>query len=139
MKKTTLINAPLSACIAGMGHTDTLCLCDAGLPIPKNVERIDLAVAQGTPSFFDVLGPIASELQIEKVTIASEMAQVSPAFHKAFIKAVKKIGDQQGKAIEILEVTHAELKKQTQGCRSVVRTGEVTPYANAIFHAGVAF
>jgi len=139
MKKTVLINAPLSACIANLGHTDTICLCDAGLPVPASVERIDLAVSQGTPGFFDVLGPIAAELCIEKVTIAAEMQKISPAFHKTFIAALEKIEADQGKKIEIEEIPHVEFKKQTALCRSIVRSGEVTYYANVIITAGVAF
>ncbi|EGY33096.1 high affinity ribose transport protein RbsD [Aggregatibacter actinomycetemcomitans serotype e str. SC1083] len=34
MKKTIILNAQRSHCIATPGHTDGLTLCDAGLPIP---------------------------------------------------------------------------------------------------------
>jgi len=43
VKKTILINSRLSEVIASMGHTDTIAIADSGLPIPKGVERIDLA------------------------------------------------------------------------------------------------
>ena len=33
MKKSGILNQPISAVIAGMGHTDTLVIADAGLPI----------------------------------------------------------------------------------------------------------
>lgn len=55
MKKTTILNAQLSHCIATLGHTDSVTLCDAGLPIPNHVQRIDLALAAGMPSFLDTL------------------------------------------------------------------------------------
>jgi len=32
MKKIGLLNQPISATVAGMGHMDTLVICDAGLP-----------------------------------------------------------------------------------------------------------
>ena len=32
MKKTVLLNQPISAVIAGLGHMDTLVIADAGLP-----------------------------------------------------------------------------------------------------------
>ncbi|MBQ1281510.1 MAG: D-ribose pyranase, partial [Oscillospiraceae bacterium] len=47
MKKSTLLNQPLSAVIASMGHTDTLTIGDCGLPIPAGPERIDLALVKG--------------------------------------------------------------------------------------------
>ncbi|WP_043886497.1 RbsD/FucU domain-containing protein, partial [Vibrio sp. 16] len=44
MKKSTLINAELSYLVATLGHTDEITICDAGLPIPDDVQRIDLAL-----------------------------------------------------------------------------------------------
>ena len=43
MKKIGILNQPLSAAIAGLGHTDTLVIADAGLPIPPETQRVDLA------------------------------------------------------------------------------------------------
>jgi D-ribose pyranose/furanose isomerase RbsD len=34
-----------------LGHTDTLVVCDAGLPVPRSSARIDMALTQGVPSF----------------------------------------------------------------------------------------
>jgi L-fucose mutarotase/ribose pyranase (RbsD/FucU family) len=34
MKKGTVLNADISAVISRLGHTDTLVVCDAGLPVP---------------------------------------------------------------------------------------------------------
>ncbi|NIR27689.1 MAG: D-ribose pyranase, partial [Gammaproteobacteria bacterium] len=55
MKKGKLINQPISAVIAGMGHGDELVIADAGLPIPTEPRRIDLALTKGIPSFLDTL------------------------------------------------------------------------------------
>lgn len=62
MKKLTLLNQPLSAVIAAMGHTDTLVVADAGLPIPVNTQRIDLALKAGTPSMLDTVQTIMTEM-----------------------------------------------------------------------------
>ncbi|SUB14264.1 D-ribose pyranase [Pantoea agglomerans] len=51
MKKGRLLNAELSHVIARLGHTDTLTIADAGLPIPAGPQRIDLALTPGTPDF----------------------------------------------------------------------------------------
>ena len=50
MEKTMLLNAQLSRCIASVGHTESLTIYDAGLPIPLSVERIDLALTAGVVS-----------------------------------------------------------------------------------------
>lgn len=44
MKKGTVLNSDISSVISRLGHTDTLVVCDAGLPIPKSATRIDMAL-----------------------------------------------------------------------------------------------
>ena len=41
--------------------------------------------------------------------------------------------------IPIEFVTHEEFKKLTADAKVIIRTGEVTPYANVIIQAGVNF
>jgi len=139
MKKTTLLNAPLSAVIAELGHTDTITVCDCGLPIPATTERIDLAITQGTPTFYDVFNAITAELCIEKITIAKEMRNISPEFYKAFLTRIEEVAKEQGNTIEIEEIPHTEFKQRTAESTAIVRSGECTYYANAIITAGVAF
>ena len=139
MKRATLFNAPLSAVIARAGHTDSLVLCDAGLPIPDGPERVDLAVTNGIPGFLDVLRAMATELQIERIVIANEMASISPAFEKKFQQTVKEIGGAQGKVIPVETIAHTEFKRLTSSARAIIRTGECTYYANAIIICGVSF
>ena len=51
MKKLGIINQPISAVIAGLGHMDMVTIADAGLPIPGGTQRIDLALKKGVPAF----------------------------------------------------------------------------------------
>jgi D-ribose pyranase len=51
VKKTGVLNQPISSVIAGLGHMDMLVITDAGLPIPPETQRIDLALTEGIPSF----------------------------------------------------------------------------------------
>lgn len=46
MKKGTVLNSEISSVISRLGHTDTLVVCDAGLPIPNSTARIDMALTQ---------------------------------------------------------------------------------------------
>ena len=50
MKKGTLINSEISHLVARLGHGDAVTICDAGLPVPPGVPRIDLAVCRGLPT-----------------------------------------------------------------------------------------
>lgn len=131
MKKTGLLNQPLSAVIAGLGHMDTLAIGDAGLPIPAGPERIDLAVSADVPPFLSVLRAVLGEMEVQGAVIASEMEGASPAMYRALREL---LGD-----IPVEIVSHEELKVQTQTAKAVVRTGEFTPYSNVILIAGVVF
>ncbi len=139
MKKSALLNSELSYLTATLGHTDEITICDAGLPIPDETQRIDLALTHGVPSFLDTVRVILSESQIEGVVMASELSQVSPELHAALLQELKDEESRCGKAINIAYVSHEEFKVRTQDSRAVIRTGECTPYANVIFQAGVVF
>lgn len=131
MKKIGILNQPISAVIAGLGHTDTLVVADAGLPIPAGPQRIDLALTQGIPTFLDTLRVVLSEMQIEKVIVAAEMAQVSPAVYE---QVQATVGD-----VPIETCPHTAFKAMTAEARAIIRTGDFIPYANIILVSGVVF
>ncbi|MCA0936400.1 D-ribose pyranase [Vibrio alginolyticus] len=139
MKKSALINSDISYLVATLGHTDEITICDAGLPIPEHVQRIDLALTHGVPSFLDTVRVILSESQIEGVIIAEEFTDVSPELHKALIEELNKESERTERNIEVNYVSHEAFKARTEQSRAVIRTGECTPYANVIFQAGVVF
>ncbi|KHT48210.1 D-ribose pyranase [Vibrio sinaloensis] len=139
MKKSTLINAELSYLVATLGHTDEITICDAGLPIPDDVQRIDLALTHGVPSFLETVKVMLSESQVEGIILAEEFKEVSPAHHDALIAEISAEQEASGKAISVTYLSHEAFKARTLSSRAVVRTGECTPYANVIFQAGVVF
>jgi D-ribose pyranose/furanose isomerase RbsD len=73
MKKGTVLNSDISSVISRLGHTDTLVVCDAGLPIPRSTARIDMALTQGVPTFMQVLGVVTQEMQVEAAILAAEI------------------------------------------------------------------
>lgn len=139
MKKNSLINAELSYLVATLGHTQEVTICDAGLPIPEHVQRIDLALVPGVPTFIGTVQAVLAEMQIEGVILATEFAVVSPELHKALIELIVKEEQLSGKSIAVNYIDHEEFKAQTSDSRAIVRTGECTPYANVIFQSGVVF
>jgi D-ribose pyranase len=139
MKRGVLLNAPLSALVAKLGHTDEITVCDAGLPIPAGPERIDLALMAGTPSLATVLTALLTDLVVEKVIMASEIKQISPTAHQALVEQIEAHAAAQGKSITIEYCLHEAFKTRSRQSKAIVRSGEVTPYANIILCAGVAF
>lgn len=139
MKKSTLLNAELSYLVARLGHTDEMTICDAGLPIGEQVERIDLALTHGIPSFLDTVRVVLSEMQVQAVVLAQEFAQVSPELHAALLTELKEEETRCGHTITVSYLSHEAFKVRAGDSRAIVRTGECTPYANVIFQAGVVF
>ena len=106
-------------------------VCDVGLPIDKNVQRIDLAVSKGVVKFMDVLKPLLEELVVEKIILAREIVAKSPAMHHEIVALTKDI------PLEL--VSHEEFKRLTKDAKAIIRTGECTPYTNIILQSGVNF
>jgi len=131
MKKSALLNSEISYIIATLGHTDMLVVADAGLPIPAETTRIDLALTKGVPGAVETLRVVLEEMKVEKAILAEEVRGRSPEFLAAVQALLPGV---------ILEfVPHAEFKVMTREARAVVRTGEFTPYANVILCSGVVF
>ena len=128
MKKGKLINQPISNLIAGLGHTDEIVIADAGLPIPKETKRIDLALARGIPTFEDTLRTILEEMHVEKAYVSNEIVEYSPQV----LELVQEVlGD-----VPVEQIPHPDFKKRTGRSRAIFRTGEFTPYANVILVSG---
>ena len=133
MKKIGCLHSELSYVISKLGHFDTLTIGDCGLPVPRGVQRIDLAVTYGVPGFFDVFDVVDAEAKFQKVTIASESKTQNPVFYEKITSWAQKNG------VEVVEVPHEVFKAGTVKSVAVVRTGECKPYSNVILESNVSF
>lgn len=134
MKKTALLNIALSRTIAGLGHGDILVIGDAGLPVPKEVELIDLALTPGTVDFVTTLRTVLSEMQVERHALAEEMlVRLPPAL--AEVERLTEAGELGERTL----LTHEAFKRLSRQARVLVRTGECQPYSNIALIAGVVF
>lgn len=131
MKKKGILNPELNRVISSMGHFDLLTVCDAGLPIPFDVERIDLSIEENLPRFLDVVSAIAKDLEVQRIVLAEEAIEKNPAI----IEGLQSIF----RDVEVDYITHESFKLLTQKSRAVIRTGECSPYANVILESGVIF
>ncbi|CAE1151700.1 D-ribose pyranase [Serratia sp. Tan611] len=139
MKKGVLLNADISAAVSRLGHTDQLTLCDAGLPIPAGVERIDVALMAGVPTFLQLFTAVTQEMQVESAMLAEELVTQNPSLHSALLAQLTQLGQQQGNTISVRYISHGDFKAQIGHSRAVIRSGECSPYANIILCAGVTF
>ena len=75
MKRHGMINSHITKILTDLGHTDTIVIADAGLPVPSDVSKIDLSLKLGVPSFEDVVVAVLEDMATEKIVIASEMKE----------------------------------------------------------------
>ncbi|MBC2856896.1 MAG: D-ribose pyranase [Cetobacterium sp.] len=135
MKKGRLLNSEISYEIAKIGHTSHITVCDAGLPIPKDVKRIDLAIEKGYPEFIKTLDSVLSEMMVEEIVLAEEISTVNPKI----LKEILDLFASYNMNPKITWVSHENFKLITKESEAIVRTGECTPYANIILKSGVVF
>lgn len=131
MKKTKVINSDISRVIAQMGHFDKLSIGDAGMPVPKGTEKIDLAVDNGIPSFMDVLNNVLEELEVQKIYLAEEIKENNPTI---LSQITDRLPD-----TPIEFIPHNDMKAELNNCHAFIRTGEMTPYANILLESNVVF
>ena len=133
MKRNGILNSDISRVLSYMGHTDRIAIGDCGLPIPEEVERIDLSLTFGEPKFLRVRELVLADMKVEKIVLAEEIKEQNPTVLQG-IEALLA-----GQNVEVEFVPHTEFKAQTADCRAVIRTGETTPYANIILQSGCIF
>lgn len=131
MKKTKVINSDISRVIAQMGHFDKLSIGDAGMPVPRGTEKIDLAVDKGIPSFMDVLNNVLEELEVQKVYLAEEIKENNP---QILAQITDRLPD-----TPVEFIPHSDMKAELNNCHAFIRTGEMTPYANILLESNVVF
>lgn len=131
MKKNGILNSQISAVLSRLGHTDTIVIADCGLPIPDETIRIDLSLKIGTPSVMETLAAVFEDMVVEKITLAAEIKENNPTIEKEILNLINC------HSVEYL--SHDEFKELTKKAKAVIRTGEATPYANIMLHAGVIF
>lgn len=127
------LNGQLSRVISELGHTDQIVVTDAGLPIPDQVERVDLAVRAGLPAFLDLLDTVLAEVQIEAAVLSSEIQTVSPRMLDEVVRRLSECG------VTPTFVPHEQFKIATASARAAVRSGEFTPFANVLLTSGVVY
>jgi D-ribose pyranase len=108
-----------------------ICISDCGLPVPDNVEVIDLAIKEDLPTFLQVLDAILEDYKCEKYFLATEIKD-----NNVFIdnKIKSRLRDQ-----PVEYISHIDFKAKVKDCKVVIRTGEMTPYSNIILQSACIF
>ncbi len=133
MQRHGILNSHIAKVLADLGHTDTICIADCGLPVPEGVQKIDLALDFGVPSFEQVVSIIAKHMKSEAVHVAKEIKENNPTAYD-FLESTFPSNQ-----YEWIETSHEVFKEATKQCKCIIRTGEASPYANIILRADCIF
>lgn len=132
MKRTGLLNAPLSAALATIGHGDILMIVDAGYPVPASAHCIDLSIVAGIPDLETVYAAIAPEIIVEKVQFAREVKQHNGPMYAT----LSKWFDER----DFEPVDHAAVINDLgRRAKAIVRTGALAPWGNIALYGGVDY
>lgn len=135
MKKNGILNSSISSVLSAMGHTDTICIGDCGLPIPVETRRIDLALRFNIPSFLETLDVITDDMAVEAYLLAEEIKDRNPVILESIRNLMKNKFPDTAECF----ISHEKLKEQTKSCKAVIRTGETTAFANIILVSACIF
>lgn len=133
MQKGGILNSHIAKVLADLGHTDTICIGDCGLPVPDGVLKIDLALELGIPSFADVVTLIARHMQVEGIHVGSPMQEANPKNYALLEDIFPK------NRYDWMATSHQDFKEACKQCKCIIRTGEATPYSNVILRADCIF
>ncbi len=129
MKEIGIVNRNIAAIISEQGHNDLLMVVDAGFAIPRDVEVIDISMAENKPMVLDFLAELRKFYSVEKMIIANQTKDVSPTLFEGISKSF-------GENVNIETVDHSELKEMAKTVKAVIRTGDFTAYGNVILVSG---
>ncbi|MBB2910736.1 simple sugar transport system permease protein/D-ribose pyranase [Streptosporangium becharense] len=130
MKRQGILNARLAGALSSLGHGDLLLVVDVGFPIPRDAERIDLAVAPDLPDLRTVIDLIANEIIVERVVRAGDVPEFNAPL-EAWLR--ERFGD-----AEFEERPHTDmLGAVAREAKAVVRTGAYEPWGNVGLVSGV--
>lgn len=134
MKKYGILNRNLMKAIADMGHEQYIIIGDAGVPVQREDQRIDLAVAQDLPTIGQVLDLIMDEFIFEDIIVAEEQKKYNPEHFKNVSDLVHK----RYKTMQVHTMPHNEMfAEYLPKAKYIVRTGSFMPWGNVVLKAGI--
>jgi len=122
MKKTGILNADLVGELTRLRHLDRFVICDAGFPIPKGANVVDVSLVAGIPSMMQVLKAVLNEMIVEEYIVFDRMQTANPEYYEE----LKSFFIHQKTA----EVSMPEFIALAEGAKLFIRTGELKPCSN---------
>ncbi len=129
MKRDGIVHAELARHLAGLRHTDTFVICDAGLPLDPQTPCVDLGYRYGRADFADVSATVLAEVVVQRSWVSADMLERNQPLHEHLLRL----------GLSPEPADHEWFKARAREVSFAVRTGEATFFANVLCQAGVAF
>ena len=131
MKLSGILHPELLDLIAAAGHGDVIVLADAGLRIPEDRTRLDLALTCGVPTMAQVVDAVKTELVIEAATVATEFEDWNPEVYEDVVGRLP---------VEPGTKSHEDLMADmAERAFAYVKTGECSAYSSVALVCGVNY
>lgn len=128
MIKRGILNPQISSLLARVRHTNMLVISDRGFPFWPNIETVDISLVDGVPTVVQVLEAIRENFDVVEIHMAQEFRQENtPEVQAQFAAAA---------GIPITFERHTELKTRVPHAIGLIRTGDITQYANMVLVSG---
>jgi len=128
MLRTGILNPRLLELLARVRHTNTLVIADRGFPFWPQIETVDLSLVDDVPTVLQALAAIRGNFVIGKAWMAKEFLKANSK--KTQIKFAFAL-----KGVPTKFEPHVDFKKRVPHAIGLVRTGDMTQYANMILES----
>lgn len=118
------MNAELLCELTKLRHQDKLVICDAGFPIPKGSNVVDVSLVAGIPTFMQVLKAVCDEMIFEEYSVFNFMKQYNAEYYN---KLRETFVNQKSS-----EVSMDEFVEMSKEAKLFIRTGELKPASNIL-------
>lgn len=129
MQKSGILNPALLSLLSRIRHTNLLVIADRGFPYWPMIETVDISLVDGIPTILQVVNALRSGYDFTQAYMAQEfLAENSPEVQEQFKAALA--------GIPLAYEPHVDFKKRVPQAIGLIRTGDVTQYANLILVSG---
>ncbi len=129
MLKSGILNPALLSLLARVRHTNLLVIADRGFPYWPELETVDISLVDGIPTVLQVVNALRPGYDFTQAYMAQEfLAENSPEVQAQFKAALS--------GIPLAYEPHVDFKKRVPQAVGLIRTGDVTQYANLILVSG---
>lgn len=125
MRPGRILHPELAKALAECGHGDIVLVTDAGFPIPKGANRIDLGYYAGQVDALDILRMLRKEIFVEEVAFDPDVRDKHPVLYKQLQDIYT------GAGAPFKSIPHEKLVNEiAPRAKVIIRSGSLNAWAN---------